>query len=37
MLREDTQGLATDYKSKFVWQAISDYKTYVQIGIYMGE
>lgn len=36
MLKEDTQGLATDYKSKFVWQAISDYKTYIQIGIYMG-
>ena len=37
MLKEDTQGLATDFKLKFVWQAISDYKMYVQIGIYIGE
>lgn len=36
MLKEDNQGLATDFKLKFVWQAISDYKIYVQIGIYIG-
>ncbi|KAF8893538.1 major facilitator superfamily domain-containing protein [Infundibulicybe gibba] len=36
MLKEDSQGLATHYDRKFVWQAISDYKTYVQIGIYIG-
>lgn len=36
MLQEDTQGLATHYDTKFVWQAMSDYKTYVQIGIYIG-
>lgn len=36
MLKEDSQGLATHYDRKFVWQAISDYKTYVQMGIYLG-
>jgi hypothetical protein len=36
MLKEDCQGLATHYDSKFVWQAITDYKTYVQVGIYIG-
>jgi len=37
MLKEDKEGLATDFKLKFVWQAISDYKIYIQIGIYIGE
>jgi hypothetical protein len=37
MLEEDNQNLATDFKLKFVWQAFSDYKIYVQIGIYIGE
>ncbi|KAJ7130834.1 major facilitator superfamily domain-containing protein [Mycena crocata] len=36
MLREDQQDLATHYDRKFVWQAMGDYRTYVQIGIYMG-
>ncbi|KAJ6594269.1 major facilitator superfamily domain-containing protein [Mycena capillaripes] len=36
MLKEDAQDLATHYDRKFVWQAMRDYKTYVQIGIYMG-
>ncbi|KIK02708.1 hypothetical protein K443DRAFT_96457 [Laccaria amethystina LaAM-08-1] len=36
MLEEDNQNLATDFKLKFVWQAFSDYKIYVQIGIYIG-
>ncbi|KAJ6498956.1 MFS general substrate transporter [Mycena sanguinolenta] len=36
MLKEDAQDLATHYDRKFVWQAIRDYKTYVQIGIYIG-
>ncbi|KAJ7187887.1 major facilitator superfamily domain-containing protein [Mycena filopes] len=36
MLKEDSQDLATHYDRKFVWQAFKDYKTYVQIGIYMG-
>ncbi|KAJ7045875.1 major facilitator superfamily domain-containing protein [Mycena alexandri] len=36
MLKEDSQDLATHYDIKFVWQAFTDYKTYVQIGIYMG-
>lgn len=36
MLREDSQGLSTHYDKKFVWQAMTDYKTYVQVGIYIG-
>ncbi|KAJ6625810.1 major facilitator superfamily domain-containing protein [Mycena sp. CBHHK59/15] len=36
MLKEDAQDLATHYDRKFVWQAMRDYKTYVQIGIYIG-
>ncbi|KAK7000695.1 major facilitator superfamily domain-containing protein [Favolaschia claudopus] len=36
MLKEDQQNLATHYDHKFVWQAMLDYRTYVQIGIYMG-
>ncbi|KAF7357691.1 hypothetical protein MVEN_00814800 [Mycena venus] len=36
LLKEDAQDLATHYDRKFVWQAMRDYKTYVQIGIYMG-
>jgi hypothetical protein len=36
MLKEDSQDLATHYDRKFVWQAMRDYKTYVQIGIYIG-
>jgi hypothetical protein len=36
MLKEDSQGLATHYDRKFVWQAMTDYKTYMQVGIYMG-
>ncbi|KAF8333756.1 major facilitator superfamily domain-containing protein [Amanita rubescens] len=29
MLKEDTQGLATYYDAKFIWQALSDYKSYI--------
>jgi len=36
MLKEDAQDLATHYDRKFVWQAMRDYRTYVQIGIYIG-
>ncbi|KAF8647089.1 hypothetical protein AX16_006923 [Volvariella volvacea WC 439] len=36
MLKEDQQGLATHYEHKFVWQAMTDYKTYVQVAIYIG-
>ncbi|KAJ7272076.1 major facilitator superfamily domain-containing protein [Mycena haematopus] len=36
LLKEDSQDLATHFDRKFVWQALKDYKTYVQIGIYMG-
>ncbi|RDB16719.1 hypothetical protein Hypma_002552 [Hypsizygus marmoreus] len=35
-LKEDCQGLATHFDRKFVWQAIFDYKTYIQMGIYCG-
>jgi hypothetical protein len=36
MLKSDANNMATHYDAKFVWQAMLDYKTYVQIGIYMG-
>ncbi|KAF8070071.1 major facilitator superfamily domain-containing protein [Lyophyllum atratum] len=36
MLKEDCQGQATHYDRKFVWQAMTDYKTYMQMGIYCG-
>ncbi|KIJ18601.1 hypothetical protein PAXINDRAFT_167190 [Paxillus involutus ATCC 200175] len=36
MLREDSNSLATHYDFQFVLQAFKDYKTYVQIGIYIG-
>ncbi|KAF9237557.1 MFS general substrate transporter [Melanogaster broomeanus] len=36
MLKEDSRGLATHYDFRFVLQALKDYKTYVQVGIYMG-
>ncbi|KIK98464.1 hypothetical protein PAXRUDRAFT_31147 [Paxillus rubicundulus Ve08.2h10] len=36
LLREDSNSLATHYDFQFVLQAFKDYKTYVQIGIYMG-
>ncbi|KAJ7933830.1 major facilitator superfamily domain-containing protein [Mycena leptocephala] len=36
MLKEDAQDLAIHYDRKFVWQAMRDYKTYVQAGINMG-
>lgn len=36
MLKEDTQGQSKRFAAKFVWQAVTDYKTYVQSGIYMG-
>ena len=35
-LREDTQGAATHFDMKFVWQALCDYKSWVQVFIYMG-
>lgn len=37
MLEEDTQGLATHFNIKFVWQAMTDYKAYLQVGIYIGQ
>jgi sugar phosphate permease len=36
MLKEDSKGLATHYDFQFVLQALKDYKTYVQVGIYIG-
>ncbi|KAJ7781840.1 major facilitator superfamily domain-containing protein [Mycena maculata] len=36
MLKEDAQDLATHYDRKFVWQAMRDYQSYVQIGISIG-
>ena len=36
MLQEDTQGLATHYEAKFVWQALSDYKPYILAVIQLG-
>jgi len=36
MLKEDTQGLATHYEAKFVWQALSDYKSYTLSVIHLG-
>lgn len=35
MLKEG-QDFATHFEWRFVWDALRDYKTYVQIGIYMG-
>ncbi|KDQ57415.1 hypothetical protein JAAARDRAFT_206966 [Jaapia argillacea MUCL 33604] len=35
MLKEG-QDLATHFDIKFFWQAVQDYKTYLQIGIYIG-
>ncbi|KAH7913268.1 major facilitator superfamily domain-containing protein [Hygrophoropsis aurantiaca] len=36
MLKRDANSLSTHYDIKFVWQAMTDYKTYLQIGIYIG-
>ncbi|KAG9316742.1 MFS general substrate transporter [Chiua virens] len=36
LLKNDSQNLATHYDFKFVLQAVKDYKTFVQIGIYIG-
>ncbi|KAF9467416.1 MFS general substrate transporter [Collybia nuda] len=36
MLKDDCLGLATHYDRKFVWQAMTDYNTYLHMGIYIG-
>ena len=36
ILRADAKGLATHYDFKFVLQALFDYKSWVQAGVYMG-
>ncbi|TFY79899.1 hypothetical protein EWM64_g4113 [Hericium alpestre] len=36
LLKDDSNNLATHFDMKFLWQAILDYKTYLQITVYMG-
>lgn len=35
MLHEDSY-LASHFDRKFIWQAFKDYKSYLQVGIYIG-
>jgi len=35
MLHEDRHGLATEFSMTYVWQAMTDKKTYLQVGIYL--
>jgi predicted MFS family arabinose efflux permease len=35
-LKEDSAGMATHYDIKFVWQALTDWKTFMQVAIYIG-
>jgi len=35
MLKEDSQSLATHYDTKFVWQALLDYRAWVQALLYL--
>ncbi|KAF8555237.1 MFS general substrate transporter [Imleria badia] len=36
MMKTDSQGLSTHYDFQFVLQALKDYKTYLQLSIYIG-
>ncbi|KAJ3532550.1 hypothetical protein NMY22_g7699 [Coprinellus aureogranulatus] len=36
MLAEDRHGLATEFSMTYVWQALTDRKVYIMVGIYMG-
>lgn len=36
LLRQDSNSLSTEYRFQFVLQALRDYKSYVQVGIYIG-
>lgn len=36
MVKQDANHLSSRFDTKFIWQAIKDYKTYVQILIYLG-
>lgn len=36
LLRQDSNSLSTEYRFQFVLQALQDYKSYVQVGIYIG-
>ena len=35
-LREDSKGQATHFSAKFIWQALVDWKTYLQVVNYIG-
>jgi len=35
-LREDSNGQATHFSTKFVWQGLADWKTYLHVMIYIG-
>ena len=35
-LKEDSNNLVTRFEWKFVWQAVTDYKTYLLIMVEMG-
>ncbi|TFK44118.1 major facilitator superfamily domain-containing protein [Crucibulum laeve] len=35
-LKQDSHGLAKEFRMTYVWQAVRDYKTYVQAGIQLG-
>lgn len=36
LLAEDSKNLAKGYSHKYFWQAIKDYKSWMQIVVYMG-
>lgn len=36
MLKQDANNLSTEFRFEFVLQALRDYKSYVQVGIYIG-
>ncbi|KAG1821015.1 MFS general substrate transporter [Suillus subaureus] len=36
ILKQDSNNLSSRFDTQFIWQAIKDYKTYVQIIIYLG-
>ncbi|KAH7913270.1 MFS general substrate transporter [Hygrophoropsis aurantiaca] len=36
MLKQDANHLSTHYDIRFVWQAMTDYKTYIQVGTNIG-
>lgn len=36
LLAEDSKNLAKDYDHKYFWQAVKDYKSWLQIVVYIG-